>query len=85
MNILRCETCKHRSRQPDKVFQPTEYQKPVGQPKITRYGICSMLEVGLYEPASDDMIATNESHCSEPCDTVTTGPLFGCVHHTPLP
>lgn len=76
----RCQTCQYWTRQPDKIFQPTEWQKPVGLPQITRYGICSLLDIGLHEP-SEDGIAHNPSHCSEYGDTVTTGPLFGCVHH----
>lgn len=77
---MTCETCKHWTRLPDKVYQPTEWQKPVGDPIITRYGICSKLDIGWSEPVEDG-IAHNPANCTEGGDTVTTGPLFGCIHH----
>ena len=77
-----CETCRHWKREPDKVYQPHFNQKPVGYPQITRYGVCSKLDIGWLEP-EEDMIAHNPSHCAESGDTVTTGINFGCIHHTP--
>ena len=76
-----CHTCTHWIPQPDKTFQPTEHQKPVGPPQITRYGICARLMIGILDP-TEDGIASNPCHCSDYGDTVTTGPLFGCVHHS---
>jgi hypothetical protein len=79
-NKARCERCRFWTRQPDHVYQPTEWQKPVGPPQVTRYGVCSRIDHRWITPAEDG-IATNESHCSEGSDTTTTGINFGCVHH----
>lgn len=75
-----CETCKFWTRQPDYVFQPTEWQKPVGPPHVTRFGVCSKLEIGFITPASDDMLGSDDIRCER--DTITTGIKFGCIHHS---
>lgn len=78
-----CQTCRFWTRQPDKVFQPTEYQKPVGEPQVTRYGACSKLYVSSHLP-DETMIAVDPGH-GELDDAVLTGPRFGCVHYMPIP
>lgn len=79
---MTCETCQHWERQPDDVFQHTLHQKPVGKPHIIRYGVCRKIELHWLVP-TEDSIATNEMHASEPADTLTTGINFGCIFHEP--
>lgn len=79
---MTCETCKHWTRLPDKVYQAHFEQKPVGEPKVTRYGICSKVSHQWLVP-HEDGIATNEANASEPSDTLTTGINFGCIHFKP--
>ena len=77
-----CETCRFWSKQPDKVFQPTEWQKPDGPPIITVLGVCEKLNLSCGDPPEDG-IAYDASHCADYGDEATTGPKFGCVHHQP--
>lgn len=81
---MTCETCQHWDRQPDKVFQPTHWQKPVGEPIITVSGICGKLNLSCVD-TPEDGIAYDASHCAYYGSQATTGPKFGCIFHKHKP
>jgi len=76
-----CDTCKHWDRQPDHVFQPTEYQKPVGPPLVTVFGVCRavFLSCGMAHPLPNGLTSDYGYHIGGETD-IYTGPKFGCVH-----
>lgn len=83
--IATCSTCQHWKRLPDKVYQPHYQQKPAGDPVVTVMGECQELDPMFYGEPVEDGIAFGAYNCSDHDDKATTGPLFGCVHHSPIP